>query len=560
MIYDEYYNPEPALKEMLTKHARAYYDYLKVFYTDKSLYNGPVPVELNFAVQHWLTFARPTQVQIQEILKLISPVESETAQTVFDTYYAKGRLEPNGRASNDFNGGYHTLACLYAASGSVDDVILTYEKMKSVGQMEYFNVPRVFNNHINVLGYLYLYDHKDKAPQLMVWLEANTINNPPATLLRNAVIRAGYMPSLISVNFFKGTRSYRGYFNLNLALAPRSVFHQLMNDYEKILSEIKDPSERNYSLALNNKRRAMFMSKYAFDRRMEQPTAQMGELFDKAISYYRQVPDNYLSENTDFTIIYYGDGVRNRTRTRRQLFVYPDYMEGWFSRPYHSDAFFLYMKEKNLLNDIYKTPEDLEMIHLWISKAFEVWPYFFVTFTNDFPLTSNTLKDVISFVNEHPNGNTFDKNLPAMVVANELFKNGEVDQAMKYYNTIDKATITRSSNRYEYIEKTFFLNQLRQLATNLALTDNQKEAVEIAELFENDYERVYVYMHMTDRTFKGATISATRHDVASIPSTPSGGGNGSAMPKATIVGPEQNGSSWVVGLHGRGAVPARELW
>jgi tetratricopeptide (TPR) repeat protein len=374
--------------------------------------------------------------------------------------------------------------------------------MKSVGQMEYFNVPRVFNNHINVLGYLYLYDHKDKAPQLMVWLEANTINNPPATLLRNAVIRAGYMPSLISVNFFKGTRSYRGYFNLNLALAPRSVFHQLMNDYEKILSEIKDPSERNYSLALNNKRRAMFMSKYAFDRRMEQPTAQMGELFDKAISYYRQVPDNYLSENTDFTIIYYGDGVRNRTRTRRQLFVYPDYMEGWFSRPYHSDAFFLYMKEKNLLNDIYKTPEDLEMIHLWISKAFEVWPYFFVTFTNDFPLTTNTLKDVISFVNEHPNGNTFDKNLPAMVVANELFKNGEVDQAMKYYNTIDKATITRSSNRYEYIEKTFFLNQLRQLATNLALTDNQKEAVEIAELFENDYERVYVYMHMTDRTFK----------------------------------------------------------
>jgi hypothetical protein len=304
------------------------------------------------------------------------------------------------------------------------------------------------------------------------------------------------------INFFKTTRSYSGSFNLNLALAPRPVFNAMMDDLDAVEREISSPDERNWLLAINAKRRAMFLSKYHFDRGLPQPEETLNKLFDQAMQYYRQVSSAYLDGGHSYTLIYFSDAVRSYNSTRRQLFIYPDYMEGWYSRPYHSDAFFQYLHRNDLLGELFKTGDDLEMIHLWIAKAHNEWPHEGITFTNDFQLTKETLVAVMDFVARQPGGTSFDRNLPALIVANKSFDEGDTTTAFQYYRLINPNTVRGSLSRYEYLEKTYFLNGLKSLATHLALAGKSDEALKVAAYIERVYERIYTYMHMADRLYK----------------------------------------------------------
>ena len=203
------------------------------------------------------------------------------------------------------------------------------------------------------------------------------------------------------------------------------------------------------------------------------------------------------------TLIYYGDGVRTREYTRRELLIYPDYFDGWFSETYHSDVFWDYMERNNQLTNVFVTGTDLQSIHLWIVKAHFVfvWPPP-GTRDNMFELSVDVMKRVLSFVDQHPSGREFDKNLLYLIVANRLFEEGDQAGAMEYFKKFDQQNIARSADRYEYIEKTFFLNMMKQLCINLAVTGSLDEAVNLAEKFTKEEEKAFVYTFMADEVFR----------------------------------------------------------
>ncbi|MBK6817864.1 MAG: hypothetical protein IPG82_21055 [Saprospiraceae bacterium] len=76
--------------------------------------------------------------KVRTILALFSPFENAGGQEIFNVYYPKGSNEINGRIPNDFNGGYHTLASLYASIGDVEKVIQCFKTIKQSGQNDYF--------------------------------------------------------------------------------------------------------------------------------------------------------------------------------------------------------------------------------------------------------------------------------------------------------------------------------------------------------------------------------------------------------------------------------------
>lgn len=164
-------------------------------------------------------------------------------------YYPKGSNEINGRIPNDFNGGYHTLASLYASIGDVEKVIQCFKTIKQSGQNDYF-IGSLFNNYNHILGIFYQFGHQDKTVDMVEWLGANYSSNTPLTIYRNAVIRAGYISHLFRVNIDKNIlRSYKGYFFPNLCLNKRNVFNEMSDEYEKLILEIKEPSLRHFTLA-----------------------------------------------------------------------------------------------------------------------------------------------------------------------------------------------------------------------------------------------------------------------------------------------------------------------
>jgi hypothetical protein len=250
------------------------------------------------------------------------------------------------------------------------------------------------------------------------------------------------------------------------------------------------------------KRRAMFMHKYWFDRKMPVDESKLDGWLKKSLDHFSKADPKFLEGEVSSTLPYYWDGVRTRNVKMHDLYIYPDYRDGWFSSTYHSDYFFQYLNRNKLLTTLYKTGSDLQALHFWIAKVYELkpWPAPNI-FENKFPLPDKTLVDILSFVGQHPEGEAFDKNLPTLVLANNAFDRGDTNEGLKYFEQVDQVNIIRAYDRYEYIEKTFFLNMLKQLGTHLADVGKLDEAVRLAELFPKPEEKMFAYLSMSERVY-----------------------------------------------------------
>ncbi|HLA58673.1 MAG TPA: hypothetical protein VK622_07930, partial [Puia sp.] len=328
---------------------------------------------------------------------------------------------------------------------------------------------------------------------------------PPNTILRNAIIRAGYISHMYQINVITGYyRSTRGTLYPNLCLCDRSVFDAMEEDYENVIRSMKDPSAMNYALALNNKRKAMFYSKYWFDRKMPADTNRLDAWLDQAVSLADKLDPAYLEGMESTTLVYNGDGVRTSNVKRKTLLIYPDYRDGWFSWSYHTDYFFNYLLKKDLLKSYYKTGEDLQSLHFWVAKAFEwkteVSPE---EYSKPYPMHDETLIKILAFVNQHPQGNSFDRNLIYLILANHSFDKHDTANGMKYFHLLDLQNITTSSDRYEYLEKIFFLNMMKDLCVNLAITGEIPESNLLAGKFTIDEEsRAICFQQMAERVYR----------------------------------------------------------
>jgi energy-coupling factor transporter ATP-binding protein EcfA2 len=511
LAMDQYYSPESKKETNLTGMAEKSLNAAIQFFKDKGILHPGFSMELNLAIQMGLTFGKAKPDQLQTLLQLISPAAGTEAERAYDRYYMKGSLEPDGRQSMDFNGGYHTLACLYAAAGDIQHVLWCFEKLLETNQHDYFELPRIFNNHLNVLGYLYQYGHRDQVPLFLDWLAKHTADNPPVTILRNAILRAGYISHMYFINlngrFF---RSNRGYVFPNLCFSDRSVFDAMEEDYTSQVANMKDPAAKKFALALNQKRMAMFYSKYWYDRQMPADEQRLDQWLNQSLVLQGQLDSLYLEGTESSTVIYNSDGVRTSDVRRYDLLNYPDYRDGWFSWTFHTDYFFNLLVRKNLLKTIYKTGRDLQLLHYWVAKSFE-WKTFTPPedYSNTYVLPDTVLKTILAFVDQHPQGAAFDKNLLYLVLANRAFEKGDTADGLKFYQDLDMKNITRSSDRYEYLEKVFFLNMVKDLSVHLAAIGKTSDAFIMAGVFPTDELRLVCYENMADRVYNQHASPAT---------------------------------------------------
>ncbi len=503
LAMDLYYSPNSRSEADLTNTAEKSLDGVVPFFKDKSLFHAGVSLELNMAIQMGLTFGKASPENLQKLLQTISPAAGKEAEKVFDLYYTRGSFEPDGRQSMDFNGGYHTLACLYAAAGDIQHVIWCFQKLMENNQHDYFELPRIFNNHLNVLEYLYQYGHRDQVPLFLDWLATHTADNPPVTILRNTILRAGYISHLYSINLSGANfRSNRGYVFPNLCFCDRRVFDAMEEDYINAVNGMKDPSAKKFALALNQKRMAMFYSKYWYDRQMPPDEQKLNQWLSQCLVLGGQLDSIYLEGTESSTIVYNSDGVRTSDVRRYDLLNYPDYRDGWFSWTFHTDYFFNFLVKRNLLKSVYRNGRDLQQLHYWVAKAFEWKTYTSPEdYSNTYVLPDSVLKNILSFVDQHPEGEAFDRNLLYLVLSNRAFERGDTVEGLKYYHDLDLKNITRSSDRYEYLEKIFFLNMIKDLGVNLAVIGKTNDAFQLVSVFPTDETRLICYVNMTDKVY-----------------------------------------------------------
>jgi energy-coupling factor transporter ATP-binding protein EcfA2 len=501
---DQYYSPDEAKAGILKEILELNRNLALQFYKDTSLYRPVVPFELNVALQFWLTLGNTSAEKIQELADAISP-RTDQGKKSFAVYYPKGSFEPNGRSPMDFNNGYHTVASLYAALGDVNGIEWCFSTLMQQGQRNYFELGRLFNNHQNIIGLMYQFGHRSQVDRILTWIEKNTLDNPRLTIYRNIILRGGYISHLYAEANIEKTafRSYRGYLYPTLYFCERDVFDQIMEDYEKVIREVKDPNERAFQLAVNGKRKVMYRHKYAYDRQLPVDEKLLDQWLQEAWVHYQKVSPQHLEGMVSSTLPYFSDGVRTSDVSRKSQFLYPDYRDGWFSSTYHSDYFFNWLRKTGYADKLYRSGDDLMLIHAWIARANLVRPFPPPgVVDNHYPLSAAVLKEVLAFIDLHPQGKLFDKNLLLLILANQAFANGNKDEGYSYYKQIDLKSLEGSYNRYEYIEKTFFLNSMKQAAIYLASGGLMEDAIALAERFEKMEERVFAYLFMAENVYQ----------------------------------------------------------
>jgi hypothetical protein len=501
LAYDEYYNPSARVSdEVIPVITDLQHTLINHFATSTEPYKQIVPTELNLALQLWLTFGKPASEEIIEVLEKISPLDS-TSKRIFDHYYVKGRYEANGRIPSDYNGGYHTMASLYAAVGNADGIIRCFEMLPE----SYFR-SSLFNNYNNVLGYLYQYNHVDQTSAISKWLVDHFPTDDPLTVYRNTVIRSGYIPGLFGINLLKNyTRSNTGYFHVNLGMSKREQFFAIADEYEKLAKDVKEPNERNYLLAMHYKRVAILYSKYLYDRGLPVDQNQMDEWLDKAWVHFKQVNDEHLAGKVAVNYRYLSDGIRTIQSPRKLVFLYPDYRDGFFAHRYNTDVFVEHAMRKGFLSNFYNTAETIELLHEWISTSTEVFFYMRNDeatgyFNNDFIISDTLLTEIIRFVDSSPAGNSFDKNLPILLLANRSFEKGDTARGVYYFQKLEKEKLLSSGNKYEYVSQTYFINAMIDLTTHLAKTGHFKESMEIISSYM-PYQKAFFYSSATNALY-----------------------------------------------------------
>ncbi len=502
LVYDRYHNSQKDFKS--PKMTQVLHDLIMKFYSDNHRFEQSVPTELNQSVQLWLALSNPSQNQIEEMIARISPF-NPAGKASFAVYYPKGSFDADGNRNLDYNGGYHTVASLYAAIGDENKVIACFEESKILP--EYFT-GRLFNNYNNTIGFFYQYGHQSHIGKVIQWISKNFPADTPQAIYKNILNRSGYLSRLYSINFSKATRSHLGFFNVNLCLANREIITQIAEDYVNILVTLPNQNEKNFLLAMHYKRMAMFEDKYRFDRGLPGNQDKSFALLDKAWSYFSAVGTEYLEVSNAVPIPYWDDGYRQPQITNRHLFIYPDYMDGWFSRTYHSDLYFRYLDEKGLLDKTFVNDQDMYYLHFWLAKAYEISPNReAIVYDHYYPISDTSLVHIAKFL-DRKNG---EGNFPYLMLANRNFERDDTIAALAYFRKINLKKVAHATDRLEYIEKTFLFNQLKDLSSYLAGIGKLQEAMAVSSEFEFPREKAFSYIFNAEKLYN------TRYDPVAFP-------------------------------------------
>ena len=177
-------------------------------------------------------------------------------------------------------------------------------------------------------------------------------------------------------------------------------------------------------------------------------------------------------------------------------------MGGWFSASFHTDLFFKFITDRSLTTEFYKDAEDLDLINRWLAKAYDYFPYPEpAVIEKRYPVPDEMLNRIFGIHKMHPEGKDLDQNLVCLILANQAFERGDTVKGLSYYHQFNKEDFGSSRDKYEYLEKTYFLNQLNYLCANLAWAGKQTEAIELAEKFEFDHEKAFAYINMAEKVY-----------------------------------------------------------
>ena len=441
---------------------------------------------LNQGIENYINWSNEPQDGINHLISVLSPFNSKSYKTFKQFYPQEGGILNGRRGNITHNGGYQQIASLLASKGQLPLVIQATDSLLKYNR-NYFNI-MTFNNGTNILGYLAQFDFKIEAENYLEYLSANT-NISRVKLMNYTMDHTGNIKFM-----YKSIRMFEeGNYNPGLSILSRRSSNFLFDLYEKIIKEDENGDSELFYLAMLYKQRGAYLGWQQHLPANKINTASIDNWFDKALQVYGNISDKFKLDTEEINYRYFTDGIRGKTFSYEYFFLYPDYFyDQWHSDKYVSTAFLEYILGNNLLNELYHSSAELEIINDWLANYNETNP-FGNEARNLAPFNTEVLTRMMNAIENHPQGGDFDKTFLQLLLANQAFDNGDTEGGMSFFENLDLKKISPLANRWEYINYTAIYNQLVILTKALANNGYHEEAMKLIEATPDSSYKTYIY-------------------------------------------------------------------
>ena len=416
----------------------------------------------------------------------LSPFENSAARERFTTWFPANENIPVTFGTNfSHNGGYQTLAYLYAATGNVPRVLQCMDSLNKYNQ----NYDLLPNNSTHVALYLLMYNHAEEFKEFVVTY-AKGLGLEAHAYVEEMLAKIGIMNNLLIVKFLK-----HGNFNINFILADEITRELLFSAaYEISRQELKSPDALNFKLARLSKLEGVLLAKKDAERGIfgnDKPEV----LFNSALDYYNNVSDSYLNEKIEVNIHTGNFNIEKRLLTRKHLFIYPDFFK--ISQPsidytpfrFYGDRFFHFMKTNGLFENWYKTREDYQLLTTWVNSYFSNYMQPGNRTLLYYPsLNRSTFLSLDSIMIQ--SGYDLDNAWVKLKLIHDYFNENDTANAYRQvallkFNEFERANFFEDGQPFH--------NAKLVVAGELAVRGKHQESIKLARLFANRKNRITVY-------------------------------------------------------------------
>ena len=488
-----FFNDDEALHSLVMRNANRSAHWALQIFKDQSAGFDDIQF-LSLALDNGINHKMYTGEEIDQLLKILSPFENKLRTPWVEKNYKKDKVLARGNFSYGphFNGLYQDLAYLYAAAGNSAralqcvDTLLRYQD--GFYQEDYATH---IENAGNIAVVFCTYGGQAALDEFVSGY--CTRKNIRAEEFYNRLVSR----SMVDENGYSNVSFYSGYgqkfSNLNLKFQPDSTLNFFFSKLREEISKIKEPNERNFSLAVINKNQGILQ---AYKMEISGKSAKESNLlYQEAIRYYQLVKKDYLDQLISVVGRYANDSL---SLPRKFLFLYPDYRVPFhLNEPrsgslfYNSPSFVEYVMDHKLMDELYKNTDELRYFEIWLS-AYAACMTDRIFYLRD-RMPFGIMDQLASSLEKQNGSQSLDLNILYLILSEQAFDRQESGKGITYLQRVRSDKLLNPFQSGDYNSYAYGFALIGKAVANLSVSNQFDLSYDLLNVFKKEMNRSSLY-------------------------------------------------------------------
>ncbi len=447
--------------------------------------------EFNEAFEFSLSHASFSDEQINQLIKLLSPLEGEISSHI-SSLFAREQTLNIGQTpfKMTYNGLYQLLAYLYATQGDADKTWTCVKKL--------FDDHPGYENYrpdaFTVSAYFMINNEWSRLDQYLEKL-SNHLNESKLSTYQRVAERFGTLEG--QSDMFNGivtTGNLDRWLNPVLQFISKNNVNLFMKQFHKQIN-LESDNHDLYHYQLGNYYKLFATKKILYNIKGDDISLEIRELYKQSWDHYTKVGSKYLQEEIESYL-----NLSEKT-TREMIYLYPDYREkDYINTPrqadirLYSEDYVKYLLDDELFTKTYNSIEKINLVQYWIKQY--LWTYETPFWIEIDEIDYEFWVQLENALRNHPESNRLDFNALEIILTNAALNINKTEEAAKWALKISNNNLNNlftQSGSGSFIFSVMSFEFLTKVYANLCLKEQIEAANHIMAGVSNSDNKVRLY-------------------------------------------------------------------